>query len=74
VKGVTPDGEVIELTEKQAAIVRDVRRWALGHGILALPHMARQSGKSVIMATVAEYDARNWPEDLPLELGSRRAM
>lgn len=63
-RGITPEGRIIELTPKQKAIVNDVRGWALGHGILTLPYIGRQGGKSVLLATVAEYDKRGWPEDL----------
>lgn len=63
-KGITPAGEIIELTPLQADLVNDVRRWARSDSILALPHIGRQGGKSVILSTVAEYDKRGWPKDL----------
>jgi hypothetical protein len=64
VKGRDVHDREIELTPEQEDFVRRVRAWALGHGMLALPHRGRQGGKSTLLATVAEYDRRGWPEDL----------
>lgn len=63
-KGRDGCGNEIELTPGQEIYVRLVRDWAQGFGMLVLPYMGRQGGKSVLLATVAEYDRRGWPEDL----------
>jgi hypothetical protein len=69
-KGVTPQGQVFDMTPGQAKIVSDVREWATNQraGSMPVPYMGRQSGKSVLLATIAEYDRRGWPDDLPDEL------
>jgi hypothetical protein len=66
-KGVTPDGRIVDLTVEQARTVRLVGEWARNrHPVpVVLPNMGRAGGKSVILATVARYDALGWPADLP---------
>jgi hypothetical protein len=66
-RGVTPDGRIVELTPDQALLVLAIGQWATANKQIVLPMASRGDGKSVILATVAEYDKRGWPDDLPEE-------
>jgi hypothetical protein len=63
VRGWTPAGDEVELTELQERLVRRALDWLAGGQFhLIIPSMPRAGGKSVIMATIAEYD-RRWRGD-----------
>lgn len=64
--GWTPAGEEVELTPFQERIVRRAIDWlANGNEHLIFPAMGRQGGKSIIVATIAEYDRRWRGDGLP---------
>lgn len=67
-RGWTPAGDEVELTAFQERIVKSAIDWlasAGGGSHFILPDIGRHGGKSIIIATIAEYDRRWRGDDLP---------
>jgi hypothetical protein len=56
--GKTADGWDIQLTSREEELTRLLLNWAQRGTMTILPEMGRQTGKSVIISTVAWYDSQ----------------